>query len=310
MSRDFAALRAALAEGILAFPATPFTTDLVLDVATLERHVADLAAASPIALVPAGGAGELFSLTSGEHAAIVATTVREARGIPVIAGVGGSVAGAVETARAAEKAGADAVLLLPPYLITPDQEGLAAYAAYVCRRVGIGVIVYSRDNGIFAPETVAKLAAAHANLVGLKDGTGNLDVLRRVKAELGDRLVLINGVPTAEMAAHDCFALGIRAYSSAVFSFSPPIAQAYFDALAARSPRADEIMREFYEPLVAIRARRPGYAVSIIKAGLRVTGKSAGPVRPPLVDLRQGEEDELKRLIASAAKFTAMEATP
>ena len=308
MSRDFAALRAALAEGILAFPATPFTADLALDVPTLERHVADLAAARPIALVPAGGAGELFSLTATEHAAIVAATVKHDAGIPVIAGVGGSVAIAAETALAAEKAGADAVLLLPPYLITPDQEGLAAYAAYVCRRVGLGVIVYSRDNGIFAPETVAKLAAAHANLLGLKDGTGDLAVLRRLKSELGGRLAIVNGVPTAEMAARDCFALGIRAYSSAVFSFAPPIAQAYFVALAAGSPRAEAIMREFYEPLVRIRAHRPGYAVSIIKAGLRVIGKSAGPVRPPLVDLSHAEEDELRRLIANAAKFTAMEA--
>jgi 5-dehydro-4-deoxyglucarate dehydratase len=307
MSDPFS-LRRALSEGILAFPATPFTADLRLDVATLARHVADLAAAKPVALVPAGGAGELFSLTEAEHADIVTTTVANAGGVPIIVGVGGSVAMAAETAQAAEKAGAAAVLLLPPYLIAPDQEGLAAYVGYVCRAIGIGVIVYSRDNGIFAPETVAGLAERHANLIGLKDGTGDFAALKAMQRLLGERIVLINGVPTAEMAARECFALGIRAYSSAVFSFAPAIAKAYYDALVVDDPVAEQMMREFYLPLVKLRARRPGYAVSIIKAGLRVVGKGAGPVRPPLIDLDAAEEAELGRLIAAAAKVAALEA--
>ncbi|HVZ15334.1 MAG TPA: 5-dehydro-4-deoxyglucarate dehydratase [Bauldia sp.] len=303
-----ASLRHVLSEGILSFPATPFTADMALDTAGLARHVADLAAAKPVALVPAGGAGELFSLTESEHKVIVAATVANASGIPVIAGVGGSVAIAAESARAAAEAGAAAVLLLPPYLIAPDQEGLAAYVSYVCRAAGIGVIVYSRDNGIFAPETVARLAEKHANLIGLKDGTGDFAALKALQHLLGDRIVLINGVPTAEINARQCFALGIRAYSSAVFSFSPAIAKAYYDALVEDAPLAERIMREFYMPLVKLRARRPGYAVSIIKAGLRVVGRNAGPVRPPLVDLDAGEQAELGRLIADAAKFAGMEA--
>jgi 5-dehydro-4-deoxyglucarate dehydratase len=306
---DTASLRRVLSEGILAFPATPFTAELALDVATLARHVADLAAAGPVALVSAGGAGELFSLTAREHASIVETTVANAANVPVIAGVGGSVAIAAETARAAEKAGAAAVLLLPPYLIAPDQEGLAAYVSYVCRAIGIGVIVYSRDNGIFAPETVARLAARHANLIGLKDGTGDLAALAALQHLLGDRIVLINGVPTAEMSARQCLALGIRAYSSAVFSFSPSIARAYYDGLVRDDPVAEQIMREFYLPLVKLRMRRPGYAVSIIKAGLRVVGKDAGPVRPPLVDLDADEQAELAGLIAGASKLAAVETT-
>jgi 5-dehydro-4-deoxyglucarate dehydratase len=300
-------LRAKLAEGVLAFPATPFRSDFALDVATLEHHVADLAAARPIALVPAGGAGELFSLTETEHTAIVAATVKTANGIPVIAGVGGSVAAAAETARAAERAGAAAVLLLPPYLISPDQEGLAAYVSFVCRAIGIGVIVYSRDNGIFAPETVAKLAATHANLIGLKDGTGDFAVLKKMQALLGNRIVFINGVPTAEINARECLDIGIRAYSSAVFSFHPGIALAYWRSLVAGDHLADTIMRDFYEPLVALRKRRPGFAVSIIKAGLRAVGKSAGPVRPPLVDLNATEQAELSRLIATTEKLIATE---
>ena len=296
-----AELRSHLAEGVLAFPATPFTADLALDDATLARHVDDLAAAKPIALVPAGGAGELFSLSLAEHATIIETTVARARGIPVVAGVGGSVAIAADMARGAERAGAAAVLLLPPYLITPDQAGLRAYVEHVARAVSIGVIVYSRDNGIFAPETVMRLAKSCPNLVGLKDGAGDFEALGVMQRDLEDRLVFINGVPTAEIIARQCFAIGIRAYSSAVFSFLPAVALAFYDAVRDGDQKAAVwLMNQFYLPLVKLRSKRRGYAVSIIKAGLRVVGKAAGPVRPPLVDLDPSEQEELAQLMAKA----------
>jgi 5-dehydro-4-deoxyglucarate dehydratase len=198
-------LRTRLSEGVLAFPVTPFTQNLALDEGALAAHVATLAAAKPVALVPAGGAGELFSLSVAEHAVVVQTTRRHAGATPVIAGVGGSVMIAIEMAQAAEKAGAIAVLLLPPYLITPDQAGLAAYVEAICRAIGIGVIVYSRDNGVFAVETVLRLVTACPNLIGLKDGTGDFETLSSIRRELADRLVIINGAPTAEILARQCF---------------------------------------------------------------------------------------------------------
>ena len=302
MSAD---LQQTLREGVLAFPATPFTADLALDVGALERHVTDLAVAMPVALVPAGGAGELFSLSVAEHATVVQATVRNAGSVPVIAGVGYNAAIAIEQARAAEKAGAAAILLLPPYLITPDQAGLAAYVEAVCNAVGIGVIVYSRDNGIFAVETVLRLAEKCPKLIGLKDGTGDFEALFALKRDAGERLVLINGVPTAEILARQCFAIGIRSYSSAVFAFLPELALRFFRAVRdGDDAAADDLMNRFYLPLVKLRGRRRGYAVSIVKAGLRAVGKSAGRVRPPLVDLTAGEEEELRRLIASVTHET------
>lgn len=298
-------LQQTLREGVLAFPATPFTADLRLDVATLERHIADLAAANPVALVPAGGAGELFSLSVAEHASVVQATVRQAGKVPVIAGVGYNATIAIEQARAAEKAGAAAVLLLPPYLITPDQAGLAAYVEAVCNAVGIGVIVYSRDNGVLAVDTVLRLADRCPTLIAVKDGTGDFEALAALKRDGGDRLALINGVPTAEILARQCFAIGIRAYSSAVFAFLPQLALRFYRAVRDGDDKAaDELMNRFYLPLVKLRARRRGYAVAIVKAGLRAVGKSAGPVRPPLVDLTGSEDEELRRLIASVAHET------
>lgn len=301
-----ATLRSRLAEGVLAFPTTPFTADLTLDQEVLAAHIDDVAAAEPVALVPAGGAGEIFSLSPAEHATIVTATVRHARGIPVMAGVGGSVVVAAEMARAAERAGAMAVLLLPPYLITPDQAGLGAYVQHIAHAVSIGVVVYSRDNGIFAPATVSRLAETCPNLIGLKDGTGDFEALGSMLRELGGRLVFINGVPTAEILARQCFAIGIRAYSSAVFSFLPAVALAFYRAVRDDDqPMAQRLINEFYLPLVELRNRRRGYAVSIIKAGLRVVGKPAGPVRPPLVDLDPSEQEELGHLIERASNIVS-----
>src|SRR5436309_305587 len=99
-------LQERLAEGVLAFPATPFRQDGALDRDALANHVAHIASHRPCALVPAGGAGELFSLDLAEHEAVIRGTVAACDGVPVIAGVGNGVAIAVEMARAAERAGA------------------------------------------------------------------------------------------------------------------------------------------------------------------------------------------------------------
>ncbi len=284
-------LRPRLLEGVMAFPATPFHDDGSLDPSRLEAHVDYLARQRPIALAAAGGAGELFSLTFREHEEVVRTTVRNAGGLPVIGGVGYGTEMAREMARAVERAGADAVLLLPPYLVRCEQEGLFAHVRAVCAAVSIAVIPYSRDNAIFNADTLLRLADACPNLVAIKDGTGDLAAVATLKERLDERVTVINGAPTAEVFAPQFKALGIHSYSSAVFTFLPLVARRFFDALSAGDEATvNEMFEHFYTPLVALRDRKHGYSVSIVKAGLRVVGRSGGPVRSPLVDLDADEE--------------------
>jgi 5-dehydro-4-deoxyglucarate dehydratase len=219
--------------------------------------------------------------------------------VSVIAGVGQGLAIAVDMAKAAERAGADAVLVFPPYLITPEQEGLAAYLTVICRAVGIGVIAYSRNNGIVAADTALAIADACPNFIAVKDGAGDFEALVGLKQRAGDRLVLINGVPTAEIIARQCFAMGIRSYTSAVFSFLPELALRFFRAARdGEDETTTRLLRDFYVPLTEIRNRRRGYAVSLVKAGLRLTGRPAGPVRAPLVEFTAADERDLGALIA------------
>ncbi len=294
-----------ISEGILAFPATPFRDDdRGVDEARFSNHIAELVAARPAAVVPAGGAGEIFSLNLNEQEMLVRIAARHAGDAPVIAGAGQGLTIAVAMARAAERAGASAVLLFPPYLITPDQEGLAAYVEAVCRAVAIGVIVYSRDNGVLAPDTVLRLADRCPNLIAVKDGTGDFEALVSLKYRAGDRLALINGVPTAETIAAQCFAIGIRSYTSAIFSFLPELASHFYQALCIGDRVVvDRVLEHFIMPLAAIRRRRRGYAVSIVKAGLELVGRPMGPVRPPLVELSPTDRADLAVLIERAGEL-------
>lgn len=249
-------------------------------------------------MVAAGGAGELFSLSLNEHELVIGAAVEATPEIPVVAGVGFGVAIACEMARTAERLGAAALLVFPPYLVASEQDGLAAYVEAVCRSVSLAVIVYSRGNGVLAPATALRLAETCPNLIALKDGTGDLEQLTTLKQQAGDRLVVVNGVPTAEMIAPQCFAIGICSYTSAVFTFLPGLATRYFQAVRDNDRATFErLLREFYVPLSAIRSRKRGYAVSIMKAGLRIVGRSAGRVRPPLIDLSENEEAELAALM-------------
>jgi 5-dehydro-4-deoxyglucarate dehydratase len=305
---DRTTLAQRLSTGILAFPATPFHPDLSLDRATLERHVDSLAQRRPVALVPAGGAGELFSIDVDEHAEVVKATVGAARGLPVVAGIGGGLGIARQQARNAERAGADGLLLLPPYLVNSEQEGLAGYVRAVAAATGLPIIVYSRDNGIFRVETLLRLADSCPSVIGVKDGTGDLDLVLETRRRTLGRLIMINGAPTAEMLAAQTFAIGVTAYSSAVFAFAPDIAQAFYDAVAAGDrTRQDALLNGFYFPYSVIRRRRAGNAVAIVKAGLRVTGQAAGPVRPPLLDLGDADSEALLGLIRAGKAIARAE---
>jgi 5-dehydro-4-deoxyglucarate dehydratase len=300
----FDVLRDRIAEGIMAFPATPFAADGSLDEGAHAAHVAFLAQQQPTALVAAGGAGEIFSLTLPEHERVVRNTVANSHGVPVIGGAAYGTMMAREMAQAVEQAGGDAVLLLPPYLVQSEQDGLFRHIQSVCAAVSIAVIPYSRDNAVLAPETVAQLARECPNIIALKDGTGDLAAVAQIKDRVGDRIAIINGAPTAEVFAPQFQTLGVLSYSSAVFTFLPTLARCFFEALRTRDEAlVSAILQRFYNPLVELRNRRNGYSVSIVKAGLRVVGRSAGPVRPPLVDLDPGEEALLADLVRQAAQW-------
>lgn len=293
------ALKAALASGLLSFPVTPYGPDGDFNAEVYAEHLSWLSGFNASVLFAAGGTGEFFSLTPGEVPAIVRTAKASVGDTPIVAGCGYGTRIAVEMAQATETAGADGILLLPHYLIGASQTGLYHHIKAVCDAVRIGVIVYNRDNSILNTDTLARLCEDCPNLVGFKDGSGDIGLVRQITATLGDRLTYVGGLPTAELFAEAYLAAGVTTYSSAVFNFVPALAQDFYGALrAGDTDRTTQLLTDFFYPFMRIRDRGTGYAVAAIKAGVRLSGFDAGPVRPPLTDLTDEEMGMLDQLIA------------
>lgn len=292
-----------LGKGLLSFPVTHFDADLQVDGAAYREHLEWLSGYPVAGLFAAGGTGEGFSLTSGETDRVVRTAVAGAGGkVPVLAPATGATVNAVEQVRSAEEAGADGILLMPPYLTEAGQRGLVEHISQVCAATSLGVIYYSRANAVLGVDALEQACARNANLVGFKDGVGSIEQMTRTYAQLGDRLVYVGGLPTAEVFALPLLQLGVTTYSSAIFNFVPQFALDFYDAVR----RQDQVtvyamLNDFVIPYTRIRDREPGYAVSIVKAGLAAVGRPAGRVRPPLSDLTEAERDELQTLVDKVA---------
>src|SRR5690606_760627 len=225
--------------------------------------------------------------------------VDECRGqMPIIAGTGYGTRVAIEYAVEAERQGADGILILPHYLTEADQEGLRRHVVAICKSVSIGVIVYNRGLCRLNAETVEKIADECPNLVGFKDGFGDIELMMSIRSRLGDRLAYIGGLPTAEVFASACKAMGVSTYSSAVFNFIPRTAVEFYNAsINNDNATMDHLLKTFFFPYLELRNSGQGYAVSIVKAGATVVGKTAGPVRTPLCDLSPAQHEQLRTLI-------------
>jgi len=292
-------VKSVMSSGLLSFPVTDFDSQGDFNPKGYAERLEWLAPFGATALFAAGGTGEFFSLTAEEYPQIIKTAVDTCKGkVPIIAGAGGPTRFAIQCAQEAERAGAHGILLLPHYLTEASQEGLAAHVEAVCKSVKFGVIIYNRGQSRFTPETVAKLCERNPNLVGFKDGVGDIEAMSAMFLTMGDRLAYLGGLPTAEVYAAAYKALGTPVYSSAVFNFIPKTAIRFYEAVRTDDHATQhELLKSFFMPYLEIRNRSAGYAVSIVKAGAKIVGHDAGPVRAPLPELKADEIEALAALI-------------
>jgi 5-dehydro-4-deoxyglucarate dehydratase len=284
--------------GVFGFPITPLRQDLSLDLDALARNVDEMARYPFCALVAAGGTGEIFSLTVPEIIDVVRVTVDAAAGrMPVVAGVGFNAALGAEIARGVEKAGADCLLVLPPYYANPPEEGLFDYYQAVARASALPLMVYSREWAVFSPQMVERLAERIPSLIAWKDGQGDARKYQRIMSHVGDRLAWLGGIGDDCVPAY--FAIGVQAYTSSISNIAPRISLQLAEAGLARDfTRLDQLMRRYVHPLYALRDRMRGYEVSVMKAAMEILGIPAGPVRPPLTNCRPQDLVEIRELMA------------
>lgn len=297
-------------DGVLFFPVTPFDADGAVSVDALAEHVERGVAAGPGGVFIACGTGEFHALDIDEYRTAVRTAVTATAGrVPVIAGTGGALPLARRFATVAEEEAADGLLLLPPYLVQAPPAGLVEYTRAVAAATTLPLIVYGRGNARYDVASAVEVARI-PGVVGFKDGVGDLDLLARIvlavrEDQTGEPFQFFNGLPTAEATVAAYRAIGVRLYSSAVFCFAPEVALAYYAALnAGDAERVDRFLTTFFHPLVALRDKVPGYAVSLVKAAVRLRGLDVGGVRPPLVDPAPEHLVDLERILAAGLALT------
>ncbi|MEN4750369.1 5-dehydro-4-deoxyglucarate dehydratase [Pseudomonas sp. Ps21-P2] len=297
-------LKSILSHGLLSFPVTDFNAQGDFHRAGYIKRLEWLAPYGASALFAAGGTGEFFSLTGDEYSEIIKTAVDTCEtSVPILAGVGGPTRQAIQMAQEAERLGAKGLLLLPHYLTEASQDGVALHVEAVCKSVKIGVVVYNRNVCRLTPALLEQLAERCPNLIGYKDGLGDIELMVSIRRRLGDRFSYLGGLPTAEVYAAAYKALGVPVYSSAVFNFLPKMAMDFYHAIAKDDHQTvGKLIDDFFLPYLDIRNRKHGYAVSIVKAGAKLAGYDAGPVRAPLTDLTSDEVDMLAALMDKQGK--------
>ncbi|WP_395243977.1 5-dehydro-4-deoxyglucarate dehydratase [Agromyces sp. MMS24-K17] len=299
-------------DGVLFFPVTPFDAQGRVDRDLLAEHVTSRLPFGPGGVFPACGTGEFHALSAREVDEVVATTVDAVAAtgsrVPVIAGAGGPLGHAIETARSAAAAGADGLLLLPPYLVTGTTDGLVAWVEAVAAATDLPVIVYHRGTARYTPGAIARLAA-NPKVVGFKDGIGDIGLAQEIvlAAEATGRdFAFFNGLLTAELSQGAYRGIGIPLYSSAAFAMLPELAALHYRAYVDGDEGVRlRLLREFYTPLVNLRDETPGFGVSLIKAGLRLRGLPVGSVRPPLVDPTAAQEARLGAILDRGLELAA-----
>lgn len=288
-------------DGVLFFPVTPFDRSDRIDHALLSEHVASGVASGAAGVFAACGTGEFHALSAAEAAAVVGTAVEAAgAAAPVLAGVGGPLGHAREVASAAAAHGASGLLVMPPYLVQAPQDGLLRYVEALAETTPLPLIVYHRGNSTLTEASVERLLDL-PRVVGIKDGVGDIALAQRfvLAAErAGRELLFFNGLLTAELSQAAYRSIGVPLYSSAVFAMAPDIATAFFASYrAGDEARQRHLLDRFFVPLVRLRDETPGFAVSLIKAGLRLAGLPVGSVRAPLIDPSPEQTRRLRSII-------------
>ena len=271
---------------------TPYTEDGV-NFPELGRIIEDQIKKGTDAIVITGTTGESATMTDEEHRATIKFAVDQVKGrIPVIAGTGSNeTAYAGELSQYAEKVGADAVLVVTPYYNKCTQRGLLAHYMAVADAINIPIVLYdvpSRTGVGITTETYVKLAK-HPNIVAVKEANGDLSKILRLRAAVGDDLVLYSGnddqiVPILSLGGQGV----ISVLSNVAPQETHDMCQAYFDGDTEKAMKMQIGYADLIDALFCEVNPIP------VKVAMRKLGYAAGPLRMPLCEMEPEHEKQLE----------------
>ncbi len=283
-------------EGVLTALVTPMR-DGQVDLDALAAHADAQVAAGVHGLVPCGTTGESPTLTADEQRRVIARVVEVAAGrVPVVAGAGAnSTAKAIELAKAAEAAGADALLIVTPYYNKPTQDGLYRHYQALAAATRLPIVLYNvpgRTACDLLPETVARLAAIE-NIVGIKDATGDMRRASELVAGVPPEFRILSG---DDFSAMPLFAVGGHGVISVVSNILPGTTAKMWEAVRSGDLATARKCHHQLLPLTALLFAEPSPIPA--KAALALMGKIGPEIRPPLYPCSEGLVERLRTHLA------------
>lgn len=287
---------------------TPFVEQkgarLVLDENKLRELIEFQIKNGTSGIVPCGTTGESATLSFEEHEKVIEITIKQTNGrVPVIAGTGSnSTEEAIMLTRHAEKAGADASLQVSPYYNRPTQKGLYEHFRAIASSVKIPIILYniaSRTGVNIEPETMARLAADCKNIVGVKEASGNLDQMSRIKQLCGERFLLISGDDSLTLPVMSIGGIGII---SVVANIVPKdVADLVNSFQRGQMGKAREI---HYKLLPLVKAMFIETNPIPVKTAMGLLGMCGPDLRLPMCPLSSDNLEKLKRALKEYGLLT------
>ena len=291
-------------EGTYTAIITPFLDEpgQPVDWATLDALVDSQVAAGVAGIVPCGTTGESPTLSHEEHGKVIERTIKRAAGrVQVIAGAGSnSTREAVALVEHAERAGADAVMVVVPYYNKPTQEGLFRHFVEVSAHTKLPVVIYNipaRSVVDLAPETLARICAASPNVVATKEATGTVMRAQKLAQTMGDRLVVLSGDDALTLPMVAGGARGVISVTSNVLP-----AEVTRATRLALDGKLDEARRAHLSLLPVHEAMFIEASPGPVKAALALRGVGTGAVRSPIVTPTEGSRAAIGAALEAYAR--------
>jgi 4-hydroxy-tetrahydrodipicolinate synthase len=278
--------------GVYVVVCTPFTDNGDLDEGALRRHIQFLLDAKVHGLIPTGSTSEFASLSEVERKRVADITLDEVRGtVPVVVGTAAvSTRDTIMYSQYAEAAGADGVMIVPPYYCHPTERELYHHYESVAKGIHLPIMLYNNPwtSGVdMQPALLARLAEID-NVTYVKESSGDMRRVSEITRLCGDRLTVFCG---ADNLALEMFAVGIQGWVAAPANAIPRQCVELYE-LAAVKKDLDQARKLYLKMLPYFTALESGQFVQYVKASLEILGKPIGAPRKPL--LRPAEEDYRK----------------
>ena len=282
--------------GIIAYPITPFDENEKVDIPLFKHLVERLIISGSHGIAPLGSTGVMPYLSDEEKEAVTEATLQQVKGrIPTLVGVSNlTTEKTIHHAQFAEKAGADAVMIIPmSYWKLTDDEIVTHYDA-VANKISIPIMAYNNPatSGVDMSPALLKRLLEIPNVTMIKESTGDIQRMHYLRRELGEEVAFYNGSNPLALAA---FSAGARGWCTAAPNLIPELNISLYNAVEEGD--LEKAKKIFYQQFDLLKFIVNKGLPRAVKSGLNILGEDGGNLRSPLKPLHEKETEELKNII-------------